>query len=111
MSKLAAQWNYLAMRIMLTAAKDRELVSSACVDFLYYSGYVMTAYAWAQMAAVSFEKLAKGGAESPEFYKAKIHTAEFYYAKLLPRAQAHAETMLVPSKVMTQMDNEHFQFV
>lgn len=110
LSKLAAQWNYLTMRVMLTAAKDRELVSAASVDFLYYSGFVLTAFAWAQMAAVSYEKLAKGGAETAEFYKAKIQTAEFYYAKLLPRAQAHAESMLVPSKVMTQMDNDHFWF-
>jgi len=110
LSKLSAQWNYLTMRVMLTAAKDRELVSAASMDFLYYSGLVMTAYAWAQMAAISFDKLAKGGAETPEFYKAKIQTADFYYAKLLPRAQAHAESMLVPSKVMTQMDNEHFWF-
>jgi hypothetical protein len=70
----------------------------------------MTAYAWAQMAAVSFDKLENGGAESPEFYKAKIQTAEFYYAKLLPRAQAHAESMVAPTKSVMQMDNDHFAF-
>ena len=45
-----------------------------------------------------------------EFYKAKIQTAEFYYAKLLPRAQAHAAGMLAPTKTMMQMENDHFAF-
>jgi alkylation response protein AidB-like acyl-CoA dehydrogenase len=111
LGKLCAQWNYLAMRVMLIAAKDRDVVSSAAYDFLMFSGYAMTAYAWAQMAAVSFAKLENGGAESPEFYKAKIQTAEFFYAKLLPRAQAHAEAMLAPTKSVMQMDNDHFAFV
>ncbi|HMJ13490.1 MAG TPA: acyl-CoA dehydrogenase C-terminal domain-containing protein [Polyangiaceae bacterium] len=110
LSKLCAQWNYLATRLMLTATKDRDIVSAASVDFLYYSGWVMMAYAWAQMAAVAREKLAKGGAESPEFYKAKIQTADFYYYKLLPRAQAHAECMLAPTKTVMRMKNEHFAF-
>ena len=110
LGKLCAQWNYLAMRVMLVANKDRDIVSSAAVDFLYYSGWVMMAYAWAQMAAVAFDKLAKGGAESPEFYGAKIQTAEFYYAKLLPRAQAHAASMLAPTKSVMQMKNDHFAF-
>jgi len=110
LGKLCAQWNYLAMRVMLTAAKDRDVVSSAAYDFLMFSGFVLTAYAWAQMAAVSFAKLESGGAESPEFYKAKIQTAEFYYAKLLPRAQAHAESMVAPTKSVMQMDNDHFAF-
>jgi hypothetical protein len=111
LSKLCAQWNVLTMRVMLTANKDRDIVSSAAVDYLFYSGFVMMAYAWAQMAAIAVDKLDKGGAESPEVYKAKIQTAEFYYAKLLPRASAHAEGMLAPTKTMMQMENEHFAFM
>jgi hypothetical protein len=110
LGKLSAQWNYLAMRVMLIANKDRDIVSAAAVDFLYYSGFVMMAYAWAQMAAIAHEKLATGGAESPDFYQAKIHTADFYFAKLLPRAQAHAESMLAPTRTVMQMQNAHFEF-
>ncbi|MBM4362731.1 MAG: acyl-CoA dehydrogenase C-terminal domain-containing protein [Deltaproteobacteria bacterium] len=111
LSKLSAQWNYLSTRVMLTAAKDRDIVSAAAVDFLHYSGWVMMAYAWAQMAAVAVEKLEKGGLESPEFYEAKLQTADFYYAKLLPRAQAHATSMLAPTKSVMQMKNDHFSFL
>ena len=71
---------------MLAARKDRDVVSSASVDFLMFSGYVMMAYFWAQQAAVVSEKLASGdGKES-------------------------AEAMVNPSKTMTSLAAEHFSF-
>ncbi|WP_291361058.1 MULTISPECIES: acyl-CoA dehydrogenase C-terminal domain-containing protein [Acinetobacter] len=111
LTKLCAQWNALTVRIMLAARKDRDIVSSASVDFLMFSGYVMMAYFWAQQAAVASAKLVTGdGAEVPEFYKAKIKTADFYFERLLPRAQGHAEAMVNPSKTMTSLAAEHFSF-
>ncbi len=111
LTKLCAQWNALTVRIMLAARKDRDIVSSASVDFLMFSGYVMMAYFWAQQAAVASAKLAEGnGTEVPEFYKAKIKTADFYFERMLPRTQGHAEAMVNPSKTMTSLASEHFSF-
>ena len=111
LTKLCAQWNALTVRIMLAARKDRDIVSSASVDFLMFSGYVMMAYFWAQQAAVASAKLASGeGQETPEFYKAKIKVADFYFERLLPRTQGHAEAMVNPSKTMTSLAPEHFSF-
>ena len=101
--KLTGQWNLLTVRIMLAARKDRDVVSSASYDFLMYSGYVTMAYMWARQAAVAADRLDNGGDESEAFYKAKLATAEFYYERLLPRAQAHASTMLSPSKNLMQL--------
>ncbi|MDF2446865.1 MAG: acyl-CoA dehydrogenase [Moraxellaceae bacterium] len=108
LSKLCAQWNMLTVRTMLTARKDREIVSSACNDFLMYSGYVTMAYFWAIQAAVAFEKLEKGGSETPEFYTAKIQTAEFYFDRLLPRAKGHVAGIVASPKSLMQMDNDAF---
>ncbi|MCG2580333.1 MAG: acyl-CoA dehydrogenase C-terminal domain-containing protein, partial [Marinobacter sp.] len=108
--KLTAQWNLLTVRIMLAARKDRDVVSAAAHDFLMYSGYVSMAYIWARQAAVAADKLDNGGDESEEFYKAKMATAEFYYERLLPRAQTHATTMLSPSKNLMQLDAENMSF-
>ena len=109
LTKYCAQWNYLTVRIMLTATRDRDVVSSAAVDFLMFSGFVSLAYYWARMAAVAYDKLDKGdGAESPEFYQAKIKTAEFYFDRLLPRAKSHAEAALAPTRTLMQLDVEHF---
>ena len=110
LTKVCAQWNALTIRLMLMARKDRDIVSSAGDDFLMYSGYAMMAYYWAQMAAVAIEKLEHGGSESPEFYQAKIQTADFYFDRMLPRTAAHAEGMVSPSKSLMQMDIDSFDF-
>lgn len=110
MTKYCAEWNTLTTRIMLTARKDREIVSAASDDYLMYSGYVIMGYHWARMAAVAYDKLKNGGSETKEFYEAKIKTAEFYFEKLLPRASGHSESMLTPSELMA-MDLDSFNFL
>ena len=97
LGKICAQWNYLTLRIALGAKKDREVVANAAYDFLMYSGWAMMAFYWAQMAATSFDKLNSGdGAQSDEFYRGKIQTAQFFYERLLPRTKSHATSMLAP---------------
>lgn len=111
LTKLCAQWNTLTVRVMLAARKDRDVVSSASLDYLMFSGYVMMAYFWAQQAVVASEKLeANDGKETVEFYKAKIKVADFYFDRLLPRAQGHAESMVTPSRTLTSLPVEHFSF-
>ena len=57
------------------------------------------------------EKLAAGdGTESDRFYHAKLATAEFYYERLLPRAQAHATSMLSPSKNLMRLAADDLAF-
>jgi hypothetical protein len=99
------------MRTMLTARKDREIVASASYDFMMYSGYVTMAYFWAVQASVAYDKLENGGDETPEFYKAKIQTAEFYFERLLPRAKGHVAGIIASPKSLMQMDQENFSFL
>jgi len=110
LAALAAEWNLLTLRIMLTARKDRDIVSSASHHFLMYSGYVTMGYFWALQAEIAHEKLQKGGAEKPEFYKAKIGLARFYFDHLLPRAKAHAIAMVKPAKVLMRLPVDAFAF-
>lgn len=110
LTKYCAQWNYLTTRIMLSARKDREVVNAACYDFLMYSGYITMGYFWAIQAAVAQEKLENGGSEQAEFYRAKLQTAEFYFDRLLPRAQAYATSMVAPTKSLMQMTIDNFNF-
>lgn len=108
--KLTGQWNWLTVRIMLAARKDRDMVSAAAHDFLMYSGYVTMAYIWLRQAAVAVDKLDNGGADAEAFYQAKVATAEFYYERLLPRAQSHATSMLSPTASLMQLADEHMAF-
>ncbi len=108
--KAALDWKWVTLKIMLRANKDRDVVSAACNDYLMYSGYAMMGYFWLKQAIVANEKLAKGGKDAPEFYKAKMQTAQFYFERLAPRAAGHRKTMLSSTASIMQMDNEHFSF-
>jgi len=108
--KLTAQWNVLTVRVMLAARKDRDVVSAAAYDFLMYSGYVSMAYMWLRQSAVAVDKLDNGGEESESFYQTKLNTAEFYYERLLPRAQTHATSMLSPTRSLMQIEAENMAF-
>ncbi|MCK7547962.1 acyl-CoA dehydrogenase C-terminal domain-containing protein [Marinobacter koreensis] len=108
--KLTAQWNVLTMRLMLAARKDRDLVSAASNDFLMYSGYVTMAFMWLRQSAVAVDKLDNGGEQSEDFYRAKLATAEFYFERLLPRAQTHATSMLSPAKNLMQIEPDQMAF-
>ncbi|MEN9437879.1 MAG: hypothetical protein RIR09_2534 [Pseudomonadota bacterium] len=112
LSLRAAEWNALTLATMLRARKDREVVGAASFDYLMYSGYVMMAYSWAQQAAKAQELLDSGtGKETAEFYLAKIQTAEFYFDRLLPRANAHRAGALASTKSLMQMDADNFSAI
>jgi hypothetical protein len=107
----AIEWNMLTLRIMLRAGKDRDVVGSASVDYLMYSGYVMMGYFLALQAEKAQTLLLSGkGSESGDFYRAKIQTAEFYFDRLLPRADAHRTSALASTHSLMEMDNGNFAF-
>lgn len=75
------------------------------------SGYVMMGHFWALQAERARQLLRSGkGEESADFYRAKIQTAEFYFDRLLPRADAHRRSALATTRSLMQMDNGNFAF-
>ena len=59
----------------------------------------------------AYQKLAQGnGSEKPEFYKAKVGMARFYFDHILPRAKGHATSMVKPSRSLTRLPVESFVF-
>ncbi|WP_462380069.1 phenylacyl-CoA dehydrogenase [Pseudomonas sp. Marseille-QA0892] len=107
LAKLNKEWGEITMKIGMAAMKDREEVGAASVDYLMYSGYACLAYFWADMARVASEKLAEGNADKA-FYEAKLQTARFYYARILPRTRMHAEAMLSGAENLMAMDEAAF---
>ena len=104
LSELNKEWGELAMQIGMAAMKNPDEVSAACVDFLMYSGYVTLAYFWAKAAKVSLEKV-----DSEDgFYSAKLKTARFYYAKLLPRTHSLKESIKSGAHSMLDFEIEDF---
>jgi len=109
LAELNKEWGDVTMKIGMVAMKNREEVGAASVDYLMYSGYAVLAYLWARMAKTAQDAIAAGTTEE-DFYKAKIQTAKFYFARVLPRTKGHAAAMLAGADSMMDLDEEHFAF-
>ncbi len=107
LAEINKEWGEITMKIGMAAMKDREEVGAAAVDYCMYSGYACLAYFWADMARVAAEKLAEGTSEEA-FYKAKLQTARFYFARILPRTRAHVAAMLSGADNLMDMAQEDF---
>ena len=103
MTRLASEWMSLAGQLALKAQKDPATIESAAVDFMHYSGYVTLGFMWLKTEAVCYEQLAKGEGEEA-FHKSKIATADFYFARLLPRTEGYAKSMVAPAQVLSGFD-------
>jgi hypothetical protein len=84
-------------------------MGAAAMDYLLFTGYLCLAWCWARSAAVSASALHKGGADS-DFYRAKLATARFYFARLLPRAEAHLDALGAGSGTLMDLPEGHFAF-
>ena len=107
--KHVKQWGELTQEIGKQAATDPQAVGGAAVDYMYFSGYVTQAYLWARMALVAQTEIANGNSEKA-FYDAKVKTAQFYFAKLLPRTSTYAERIATGVEPYMSMDVEQFEF-
>lgn len=70
----------LTMEIGMKALQSRDEVGAAAVAYLRVVGHLVYTYLFAQMAGIALEKQDSGDG----FYKAKLATARFYFARLLP---------------------------
>jgi len=82
--------------------QNADEVGAAAVDYLRVAGHLVFAYFWARMAKVALEQIAAGN--SDPFYKAKLQTARFYFARLFPETATLMRTARSGSKVL--MDTE-----
>lgn len=103
------QWQTLTTSVGEKAMSDPDEIGGASVDYLMFSGYVTLAYFWARMAAVAQSKLANG-VEDEAFYQAKLSTAQFYFKRILPRAQGHAACIENGVESMMTLAAEDFSF-
>lgn len=102
------EWGELTMAIGEKAMNNADEVGAASVDYIMYSGYVVFAYIWARMALVADGKIAEGSEDA--FYQSKIHTARFYFDRLLPRIHAHASAARSGAENLMALPDQDFAF-
>ena len=72
---------------------SKDDASAACNDYLKVLGFVATAHAWIKVLEVSF----KDYENNKDFYEDKIQTANYYFNRVLPRAESHFKTAMTGS--------------
>ena len=107
--RLTKQWKALTRKIGFAAMRNHDAVGAASVDYIMFSGYVLLGVAWAASARAAYWRLEQGTTEEA-FYRAKIQTAEFYFAKILPRTTSLLETISTGPDTLMKMDENQFIF-
>jgi hypothetical protein len=88
----------------MKAFGNADEVGGAAVDYLRVAGHLVFAYFWARMAKVALDKQNSGDT----FYTAKLHTARFYFAKLLPETAGLIRTARTGVAPLMAMDESLF---
>jgi alkylation response protein AidB-like acyl-CoA dehydrogenase len=86
------------------AKTNSNEVGAASVEYLHLFGYVAYAYMWSRMAAVARSRRD----QDPPFYAAKLATAEFYFARLLPRTLSLEASIRAGSAPLYGLADEQF---
>ena len=94
----------LTMEIGMKAMGNPDEVGAAAVDYLRVVGHLVFAYFFARMAKIA---LAKQDSGDP-FYTAKLATARFYFAKLLPETASLIRSARAGVKPLLEMSEDLF---
>ena len=99
----AAEWQRLSATIAAASAGNAEEAGAAACDYLFYSGYVALAYWWARSVAAAAASRAPAA-----FRDAKLETARFYFARILPRTLAHKAAIESGAAPLMALAEERF---
>ncbi len=88
LAELGDKVTKLTTELGMKAFANADEVGAAAVDYLRICGHLVFAYFFARSAKIA---LAQQGSGDP-FYAAKLHTARFYFAKLLPETASLIRT-------------------
>jgi len=98
---LAKHVTYLqqgSIYIAMAGLKDPNDAAAGATEYLRLFALVTFAWIWAKQAAIALEK--RGS--DPAFYDAKLATARFYFAKILPGTTSLLQSITAGSKTMSE---------
>ena len=102
LAQLGQQMTQFTGEIGYKAMQNADEVGAAAVDYLRVTGHLVFAYFWARMAKVALQEIDKGNRDS--FYQAKLQTARFYFAKLLPETASLMATARAGAAALMDTD-------
>lgn len=104
LAKAIDDLSHITNHILTEAEKNVELLGTAANDYLHVFGYTAMAFVWAKMAKVSKEDLHNDEA----FHQSKLHTARYFYEKLLPKRLSLIETIKAGPESLFSLSEDMF---
>lgn len=104
LSDLVDKVTRLTTELGMKSLQNPDEVGAAAVDYLRVLGHLVFAYFWARMAHVALQK---ADTQDP-FYRAKLLTARFYFAKLLPEIEGLIRSARAGAAPLMQMNENLF---
>ena len=98
----------LTTELGMKAFANTDEVGGAAVDYLRIVGHLIYGYFFARMAKIALDKIKEQGDAVEPFYTAKLHTARFYFAKLLPETAGLIRTARSGVSPLMAMDEALF---
>jgi hypothetical protein len=104
LADLGDKMTKLTTELGMKAFGNADEVGAAAADYLRIAGHLVFAYLWARMAKVALQQ-----ADSADpFYRAKLATARFYFAKLLPETAGLIRSVRSGVQPLMAMDEALF---
>ena len=100
---IAVKVEKLTMEIGMKAMANQDEVGAASVPYQRVVGHMVFSYFWARMAKIALEKQ-----NQDDFYKAKLATARFYFAKLLPETAGYIRQARAGNASLVEMQDDWF---
>ncbi len=104
LGELGQKVQAFTMEIGMKGMQNPDEVGAAAVDYLRVVGHMVYAYFFARMAKIALDKQGS----DDKFYAAKLYTARFYFAKLLPEVETAMITARAGLKPLMEMEEALF---
>ncbi len=108
LSEALADLTELTTDLLTKSADNKNELGASANDYLHIFGYTAMAYVWAKMAKVSQAGIDNSGESGNEFYQSKLHTARYYFTRLLPRRISLIASAKSGSDCMFDISDELF---
>ncbi|WP_371188230.1 acyl-CoA dehydrogenase C-terminal domain-containing protein [Thalassotalea maritima] len=103
LANAVADFSELTQKVLMGAQKNPEYLGTAANDYLHVFGYTSLAYMWAMMAKASLAKSSES-----DFYQAKLITARYFFARILPRRHSLSASALSKPELLFDLPDELF---
>ena len=105
--KAFSRLQQLTLWVAQQGLADPEEAGAAASEYLRFFGLVSLGWMWCRMAKVAQQKIAAG--QDPEgFYAAKLSTARFFFAKVLPETAALGLSIMAGKKPLMELQEAAF---